>query len=617
MAVPVGMSLRLRLLGLWGVSSLLLVGVFVLVLTWQFREVENEARWQQASDAFRLVHQRLAAAEQDLTQQAGLLARRKDLVAAVYLVDAYGDGVAPAVLDPEKQALARLLARQARTLGLGRAVLYDDADRPVAWHVAPDQTGYVSVAGDTRTPMGLTAAGPARVTWPWGVREMDRARGLSPGPDGLSLAAEAPVRRAPSGPELGRLRVDMALDAAWLDLLGREAGRDIALIGPGGDVTGGPPALALAVPGDAPPLDSAAGHPLAIGDGAAFARLAVAGGAPAHVAILLPMGAAAAMLRPIAVTSALVAALAVALILPLGAWLLDRQISRPLSRLHRFIQALEAGESPPLPRLGAPEIRELGETLRAMSHRLGQRERDLREAVSLLSRANAELERFIELASHDLQEPLRTISKLAQLLQRQYQGHLDPEADELIRFVVEEAHHMQQLIRDLLTYARLGQGHRRPEAVDLQAVVRATVDTLKARIDETHAQIHAEGLPTVPGSRSELAELLRHLVSNALTFHRPEVPPRIRITATDGADGWCIRVIDNGIGIAPEHRHGVFDIFHRLHTRAEYPGTGIGLALCRTIVERHGGAIWIEDAPEGPGTTVAFRLPPVQAPDAS
>jgi signal transduction histidine kinase len=238
-------------------------------------------------------------------------------------------------------------------------------------------------------------------------------------------------------------------------------------------------------------------------------------------------------------------------------------------------------------------------------------ERRLRALIAVrndaLESSNRSLEEFAYVASHDLQEPLRTVASFTQLLQKRYAGRLDSQADEYIAFAVDGALRMQQLIADILAYSRITT-HAKPAApVDLTAIVDRALANLQAAIAETRAEVVVERtLPTVPGDAAQLLQLFQNLLGNALKYHRSP-SPRVTVNAVCEGDEWLFSVADNGIGIAPEYFERIFRIFTRLHTRAEYSGTGIGLALCRRIVERHGGRIWVESR-EGNGATFFFTL---------
>jgi signal transduction histidine kinase len=224
-----------------------------------------------------------------------------------------------------------------------------------------------------------------------------------------------------------------------------------------------------------------------------------------------------------------------------------------------------------------------------------------------LARSNAELEQFAYIASHDLQEPLRMVSSYTSLLARRYQGKLDQDADEFIAFAVDGATRMQRLIDDLLAYSRVGTRGNPFTDIDCNAVLKDVLDNLQLAIEENHATVTIGKLPVLPADASQLAQLFQNLIANAIKFHG-EAPPSIHVDAQRQGDDWHFTVSDNGIGIAPEHFEHIFVIFQRLHGRADYPGTGIGLAVCQRIVERHGGQIWVESVP-GQGATFHFTLP--------
>jgi signal transduction histidine kinase len=224
-----------------------------------------------------------------------------------------------------------------------------------------------------------------------------------------------------------------------------------------------------------------------------------------------------------------------------------------------------------------------------------------------LTRSNSDLEQFAYVASHDLQEPLRMVASFTQLLAKRYQGRLDKDADEFIGFAVDGANRMQQLINDLLVYSRVGTRGKPPAPTDLGEVLGHAEANLHEIIKESGAAVTHGPLPIVNGDRVQLTQLFQNLLANAIKF-RGQGPPRIHVSAQAQEGDWLLAVQDNGIGIAPEQRERIFAIFQRLHHRSEYPGTGIGLAISKKIVERHGGRIWVESSP-GLGATFYFNIP--------
>ncbi|HZL72073.1 MAG TPA: ATP-binding protein [Planctomycetota bacterium] len=234
-------------------------------------------------------------------------------------------------------------------------------------------------------------------------------------------------------------------------------------------------------------------------------------------------------------------------------------------------------------------------------------ERDLAARARDLERSNADLEQFAYAASHDLQEPLRMVASYVTLLARRYRGKLDRDADEFIAFAVDGAERMQKLIRDLLTYSRVTRTGRPMEPVDLGQTLRTAMTNLKVALDDSGACVTAEPLPTVKGDATGLTALIQNLLANAIKF-RGERPPTIHLGVERRGDEWTISVRDDGVGFDPQQAGRLFVIFQRLHGSDKYEGSGIGLAICRKIVERHGGRIWAEANPAG-GATFHFTLP--------
>jgi len=240
-------------------------------------------------------------------------------------------------------------------------------------------------------------------------------------------------------------------------------------------------------------------------------------------------------------------------------------------------------------------------TLARRAERLAQHAREL-------ERSNAALEEFAHVASHDLQEPLRTVSSYVELLARRYKGKLDTDADEFIAYAVDGARRMHTVIENLLEYSRVGSRGKAFEPVEMGEVVDDVVKRLEAGLREAHAEVIVDNeLPRVSGDAVQLRQLLQNLIANAVKF-RGNRKPLIRIHANPLGDQWQFAVADNGIGIEPRFAEKIFVIFQRLHNRDSYPGTGIGLAICRKIVDRHGGKIWVDSIP-GEGSTFCFTLP--------
>jgi light-regulated signal transduction histidine kinase (bacteriophytochrome) len=236
-----------------------------------------------------------------------------------------------------------------------------------------------------------------------------------------------------------------------------------------------------------------------------------------------------------------------------------------------------------------------------------QAEAALQQAHEELKRSNAELEQFAYVASHDLQEPLRMVASYTQLLSRRYDSKFDNDAREFMGFIVDGATRMKQLIEDLLAYSRVGTKGADFRTVSASDALRRALFNLRTGIEEAGAVVTHDPLPMLPADEVQLTQLLQNLIGNALKFRSPSVP-RIHVSTKQKDHEWEFEVRDNGIGIEPQYFERIFMVFQRLHNKGEYPGTGIGLAICKKVVERHGGRIWVESRP-GAGSSFYFTLP--------
>jgi light-regulated signal transduction histidine kinase (bacteriophytochrome) len=235
-------------------------------------------------------------------------------------------------------------------------------------------------------------------------------------------------------------------------------------------------------------------------------------------------------------------------------------------------------------------------------------EKKLEKTVAELERSNKDLEQFAYIASHDLQEPLRSVSGFLQLLSRRYHGKLDSKADQYIDIAVGGANRMQTMIEDLLKFSRVTTRGEKFKPTNFETVLSDVLLNLKVSIDENNASITHDPLPTVMADESQMKQVLQNLISNAIKFHSEETHPKIHLSAEEKNQEWIFSVKDNGIGIDPKYAERVFEVFKRLHTRQKYPGTGIGLAVGRKIIERHGGRIWV-NSKLGEGSTFHFSIP--------
>jgi signal transduction histidine kinase len=321
--------------------------------------------------------------------------------------------------------------------------------------------------------------------------------------------------------------------------------------------------------------------------------------------------------------AAVIAMAVLALLGGLLLWhLINTWVTRPVAHLTGEARLVSDGDlDHEVTSFGPREFVQLGKDVEAMRQRLAAqiaavqeagREVDaarltLEEQTLELQRSNRELEQFAYVASHDLQEPLRKVASFCQMLQRRYDGKLDDRADQYIHFAVDGAKRMQQLINDLLEFSRVGRLSTPRVDVDLRSCLRHALSNLETAREESGAEVTSDELPMVLGEGPLLTQLLQNLIGNAIKFHSDQ-PPRIHLGVRRDGEFWDFSCSDNGIGIEPEYADRVFLIFQRLHPKEVYSGTGIGLAMCKKIVEHHGGRIWIEEK-AGPGTTVRWTLP--------
>jgi light-regulated signal transduction histidine kinase (bacteriophytochrome) len=231
----------------------------------------------------------------------------------------------------------------------------------------------------------------------------------------------------------------------------------------------------------------------------------------------------------------------------------------------------------------------------------------LKQKTEELVHSNKELEQFAYVASHDLQEPLRTVTSYVQLLARRYQNRFDSDAEEFINFALDGATRMHTLINGLLAYSRVGTQGKPFEPTNCETILQQSLGNLKMTMEETGAVVTHDSLPTVMADNLQLGQLFQNLIGNAIKFHGDQ-PPRVLVSVRSDGYQWIFSARDNGIGIAPEFTERIFLIFQRLHGKEKYPGTGIGLAVCKKIVECHGGHIWVESE-VGKGATFYFTLP--------
>ncbi|MEU8245370.1 ATP-binding protein [Nonomuraea sp. NPDC048916] len=284
-------------------------------------------------------------------------------------------------------------------------------------------------------------------------------------------------------------------------------------------------------------------------------------------------------------------------------------VLRPIAQLTEQVRKVAAGDFDHRLQVDRPaELAELSSHIDAMRRRVVAAWRTAEDQADELRRSNGELEQFAYVASHDLQEPLRKIASFTQMLEQRYGDQLDDRAKQYIHYSVDGAKRMQSLINDLLDFSRVGRVTGERVVTDTGEALRLALDNLSAAIEDTGASVTSDELPKVIGNRLQLTQLFQNLVENAVKF-RSDLPPRVHLGVRRAGEMWEFSCSDNGIGVEAKYADRIFLIFQRLHPRDVYPGTGIGLALCRKIVDFHGGQLWLDGDADGLGTTFRWTLP--------
>ena len=284
-----------------------------------------------------------------------------------------------------------------------------------------------------------------------------------------------------------------------------------------------------------------------------------------------------------------------------SAWAIAKNILEPFHNLTEGTKIIGSGKlEHRIPIMSKDEFGQLAESFNRMLD-------NLEDTAENLQRSNSELEQFAYVASHDLQEPLRMVTSFLQLLQKRYKGQLDDDADKFINYAVDGSERMRQLISDLLTFSRVGKNVNQFQLIDCRAVLDRVLLNLKMAIEDAGAEVTYDSPPTVLADEIQLVQLFQNLTGNAIKFRGKE-PPKVHISITRQNSDWLFSIRDNGIGIEPQYADRIFVIFQKLHTKSKYSGTGIGLAICKKIVENHGGRIWLQSVPDR-GNVFSFTLP--------
>ncbi|MEV0229946.1 ATP-binding protein [Nonomuraea sp. NPDC050786] len=291
------------------------------------------------------------------------------------------------------------------------------------------------------------------------------------------------------------------------------------------------------------------------------------------------------------------------------AFIIRYAVLKPVDQLAEQVRKVAAGDFDHILHVDRPaELAELSSHIDSMRGRIVSAWRTAADQAEELRRSNGELEQFAYVASHDLQEPLRKVASFTQMLEQRYGSQLDDRAKQYMHYSVDGAKRMQLLINDLLDFSRVGRITGEKSVVESGAALDTALENLSATIEDTEATVTRDELPKVRGNRLQLTQLFQNLIENAVKF-RSEAAPRVHIGVRRSGDMWEFSCADNGIGVEPKYADRIFLIFQRLHPRDVYPGTGIGLALCRKIVEYHGGQLWLDGTAESQGATFRWTLP--------
>ncbi|GAA3233648.1 sensor histidine kinase [Nonomuraea helvata] len=291
------------------------------------------------------------------------------------------------------------------------------------------------------------------------------------------------------------------------------------------------------------------------------------------------------------------------------AFIIRYAVLKPVDQLAQQVRTVAAGDFDHTLHVDRPaELAELSSHIDSMRGRIVSAWRAAADQAEELRRSNGELEQFAYVASHDLQEPLRKVASFTQMLEQRYGSQLDDRAKQYMHYSVDGAKRMQLLINDLLDFSRVGRITGEKSVVESGAALDAALENLSGTIEDTEATVTRDELPKVRGNRLQLTQLFQNLIENAVKF-RSEAAPRVHIGVRRSGDMWEFSCADNGIGVEPKYADRIFLIFQRLHPRDVYPGTGIGLALCRKIVEYHGGQLWLDGGAESQGATFRWTLP--------
>lgn len=615
--------IRRKLLVGWVASAVLLLLVTGLVFAVMLRAAQHGYVRADMAKTFAQVAQRLAERREQVHRATLLLSDRPEVVATIHLVNEYEDPAdyQPRVFEPEKRRLATLVFDEARAVGVDALGMFDRHGGTVAVFTTGQASGHVPGAGYSTFLNGERRTLPVNGGEPWPYRialEAMAPKEAPAAPRDLTLAVNSSLALVSMAPIRHRLGEGQPRSIGTV-LAGRVFGPDDIA-----DIVGRSGLKAAFIPEGAVPADPFSGYPLTGAEPAleevgatvavrelsghlvTAARLHLDDGRRAFILLAAEPPRLGAVLSTYGEASALALLPMALLFIPAGALVLRRWVIMPLEALAQAARSVRAGH-PEEVRLAErdDEFGSVAVAFNGMIHDLVAREAALRRSIDELSRANAELTQFASVAAHDLREPVRQIVTYTQYLQRDLAPALTADQARSMSYVVDSARRMYDLIGALLDYAASERGSGRRGPVDVDRVLVVVRDLLAMSLQAADARLDVGPMPTVEGDEVQLVQVFQNLIANALKFQPPGRRPEISVRAERVGAQWMFHVRDNGIGFEPDMAERIFEMFERLQPLKGYSGTGIGLPICRKIIEINGGRIWATSTP-GQGSTFSF-----------